>query len=236
MADESKDQKQPGRAGSGRSFGELRAALTRRDVRGRPLAVYGILGIGVATLVVLMLVIYFWSADRDRPEQPICTTISADRAEETIREGEVERLTLVYDGSVDFATERTWGPVQARIDYLDGQCANLPQGLVNQTAVLAILGTIAFYNQTTESAQVEILYTSLIDLDPLLFTTPTPVPTDTPPTAPPVETETPATPVAPPTEAPTPTPMETPATPAATPATPQTGATRTPDSTPSATP
>jgi len=219
MTDDSNDQKQPESTGSGRSagsLGALRTTLAKRDSRGRPLAVYGILGIGVATLLALMLVIYFWSADRDRPEQPICTTIPADQAESAIRDGEIERLILAYDGSVDFATDRAWGPVQARIDYVDGQCANLPQGISNQTGLLAILGAIAFYNQTTESAQVEVAYNPITGLDSALFTTPTPVPTETPvATEGPEETELPPSPAA--------IPTETIAIPAATPATPDAG-------------
>lgn len=216
MTDDTIDQDRPDPTDSGRSGGALgavRTTLAKRDSRGRPLAVYGILGIGVATLLALMLVIYFWSANRDRPEQPICTTIPADRAEDAIRDGEVERLILAYDGGVDFATERSWGPVQARIDYVDGQCANLPQGIANQTGLLAILGAIAFYNETTESAQVEVTYNPITGLDPSLFTMPTPVLTETPiPTQLPEATETPPSPEASPTAAPA-TPLATPFTP-----------------------
>lgn len=220
MTDDRQDRKTPASTDSGSSgstLGNLRTTLAKRDARGRPLAVYGILGIGVATLLALMLVIYFWSADRDRPEQIICAAISPDRAQHAVRDGQVERLTLAYDGDVDFATERTWGPVLARVDYVDGQCANLPQGIANQTDVLGILGSIAFYNETTESAQVEVLYNPTVGLDSELFTLPTPLPTaTTEPTETPEAIETPAaTPEAIPTEAPT--------TPDATPATPQSG-------------
>jgi hypothetical protein len=241
MTDDTTDKEQPGSADPGRSgtsLGSLRTTLAKRDARGRPVAVYGILGIGVATLLVLMLVIYFWSADRDNPEQIICTTITPQRAQDAVRDGEVERLTLAYDQQVESSTDRRWGPVLARIDYVDGQCANLPQGLVNQTDVLSILGAIAFYNQTTESAQVEITYNAMTELDAQLFTTPTTVPSPTQ-----VPTETPAgiespvsTPQATPTEAPA---TEEPvASPAATPrgGTPEDMPTRTPTATATATP
>ena len=69
MTDETKDQEQPESHDSGRSsstLGAVRTTLSKRDSKGRPLGVYVILGIGVATLFVLMLVVYFWSADRDR--------------------------------------------------------------------------------------------------------------------------------------------------------------------------
>jgi len=226
-------------AGSGRSHGTLgavRTTLAKRDSKGRPLAVYGILGLGVVTLLALMLVIYFWSTDRDQPEQPICTSISPARAEEGVRDGDVAHLILGYDAGVDLSTEREWGPVLARIDYVDGQCATLPQGLANQADILSILGAIAFYNETTESAQIEITYNPMTGLEPVLFTTPTTVPTQTP-----VPAETPplspvSTPVAPPTD--TPVPTGSPATPAASPkATPQLEtATPAPTWTPSPTP
>ncbi len=217
MTDDSTDREGTAPAGSGRSpdaLDAVRATLAKRDSKGRPLAVYGILGIGVVTLLALMLVIYFWSADRDQPEQPICTSISPDRAEAAIRDGEVELLVLGYDAGVEAPTERDWGPVLARLDYVDGQCATLPQGIANQADILSILGAIAFYNQTTESAQVEITYNAMTGLERVLFTTPTPVPSPTPaPTdAPPVSPE--STPVAPPTTAPT----EPSATPQASPA------------------
>ncbi len=238
MTDDTNDREGSHPADSGRSQGTLgavRTTLAKRDSKGRPLAVYGILGIGVVTLLALMLVIYFWSADRDQPEQPICTSISPDRAEEGVRDGEVAHLILGFDAGVDLPTEREWGPVLARIDYVDGQCATLPQGIANQADILSILGAIAFYNQTTESAQVEITYNAMTGLQAVLFTTPTTVPTETPvPTAAP---ESPvSTPVAPPTEPPVPT--EPPATPKASPAaTPQLEtATPTPSRTPSPTP
>lgn len=220
MSDNRQDQNPPESTDSGRSgntLGTLRTTLAKRDARGRPLAVYGILGIGVATLLALMLVIYFWSADRDRPEQIICAAISPDRAQHAVRDGQVERLTLAYDGGVDFATDRTWGPVLARVDYIDGQCANLPQGITNQTDVLGILGSIAFYNETTESAQIEILYNPTAGLDTQLFAAPTPLPTAT--IAPTETVEATKTPPATPATIPT----DLPATPVATPATPAVG-------------
>jgi hypothetical protein len=102
--------------------------------------------------------------------------------------------------------------VLARIDYVNGQCATLPQGIVNQADILSILGAIAFYNQTTESAQVEITYNAMTDLQPVLFTTPTTVPTETP-----TPTEALVSPAATPAPAPTGTPTELPATPASSP-------------------
>lgn len=237
MTDDKNDRDGVRPAGSGRSggtFGAVRTTLARRDAKGRPLAVYGILGLGVVTLLALMLVIYFWSTDRDQPEQPICTSISPVRAEEGVRDGEVAHLILGYDAGVDLSTDRDWGPVLARIDYVDGQCATLPQGLANQADILSILGAIAFYNETTESAQIEIIYNPMTGLEPVLFTTPTTVPTQTP-----VPTEAPpVSPVSTPVVSPTVVPTEKPVTPRASPAaTPQAETeTPTPTRTPSPTP
>lgn len=219
MTDDSKDREGSTSADAGRSDGTLgavRATLARRDSRGRPVAVYGILGIGVVTLLALMLVIYFWSADRDQPEQPICTSISPTRAEDDIRDGEVERLILGYDAGAEAPTDRTWGPVLARLDYVNGQCASLPQGIANQANILSILGSIAFYNQTTESAQIEITYNPMTELQPVLFTTPTAAPTEAPV---PTETPPPVSPVSSPVTVETPieAPTQIPATPAASP-------------------
>jgi len=239
MTDDTNDREGSSPANSGRSEGTLgavRTTLAKRDSKGRPLAVYGILGIGVVTLLALMLVIYFWSADRDQPEQPICTSIAPNRAEDDVRDGEVAHLILGYDAGVDLSTEREWGPVLARIDYVDGQCATLPQGIANQADILSILGAIAFYNQTTESAQIEITYNAMTGLEPILFTTPTTVPAETPvPTEPPVSpVSTP--PAATPAPAPTDAPTVAPAIPASSPvATPRAG-TSTPTPSPALSP
>ncbi len=229
MTDDTNDREGTTSAASGRSEGTLgavRTTLAKRDSKGRPLAVYGILGIGVVTLLALMLVIYFWSADRDQPEQPICTSISPARAEEDIRDGEVDHLILGYDAGAEVPADREWGPVLARLDYVNGQCASLPQGIVNQAYILSILGSIAFYNQTTESAQIEITYNAMTGLQAVLFTTPTSVPAETPvPTATVIPPESPVSSPVATVETPTPAPTEAPATPAASPdATPQVSA------------
>lgn len=206
--------------------GAVRTRLGARDSRGRPFAVYGVLFAGVATLLVLLVIVYFTATDRDRPDQPICTAIDPEAASIAIRDGQAERLTLAYDNDVLVATDNRFGPVLARLDYVNGQCANLPQGITSQSAIYTILGVIAFYNEATENTQVEIVYERSETLDGGLFVTPTPEPTATivpSPTAPATEVTgsrpdpTPTERVAPatPTEA---TPAASPAT-AATPAT-----------------
>ena len=181
-----------------RAMISLRRRLASRDAQGRPLSVYAVLALGVATLLVLLLVVYFSSADRDRADQPICTTIQPEQAELAVRDGTARRLTIAYDDEVEIPTNRRWGPVLARLDYANGQCANLPQGIVNQGDVYAIVGVIDVYNETTENPRVEIIYERSSTLDEELFALPTP-------TAPPTVVSTPA-----PTIAPTPDPTVAP--------------------------
>lgn len=209
QAREAPDPPESGANRPGGTLGAVRATLARRDSKGRPVAVYGILGIAVATLLVLMLIVYFWSSDRDQPEQPICTSISPDRAEQGVRDGEVEQVVLGYDAGVEGTDDGRWGPVLAQLDYVDGQCATLPQGIANQADILSILGAIAFYNQTTERAQVEITYNAMTGLQPVLFTPPTAAPTATTPSTEAPETPV-TTPAATPAVPPTPTPTNTP--------------------------
>lgn len=156
---------------------------TRDGDPGRPKAVYVVLAIGVVSLLVLLLVIYF-SSDRDLPEQPICTTVSVEDAQTAVLEGRISRITLAYDDTAAPPSASNWGPVLARLDYTDGQCANLPQGIMRQDEIYMLLGTITVFNDITESTQVEIAYDRTTALDASLFATPTVPPTPTPePTA-----------------------------------------------------
>lgn len=195
----------------GSVVGSIRTMVGSKDSKGRSMSVYGILAAGVAALLILLLVIYLTASDRGNPEQPICTTISPEQASLAVRDGRAETLTIAYDDEVETPTSERWGPVLARIDYADGQCANLPQGIANQTDVYAIVGVINFYNETTENTQVQILYERSSTLYAGLFVMPTEVPTATVPP--------PATVIVPPTPAPEPTglPVIPPATPVATP-------------------
>jgi hypothetical protein len=159
---------------------------------GRPLAVYGVLVLGVATLLILLGIIYFSSGDRDRPEQPICTNLSASDVEQAVYEDRVERLTVNYDDTGDPRTGKRYGPVVSRVDFRDGQCAYLPQGVEAIDQTYQVLGAIEFYNDTTENSQVEIVKERSDILTDSLFWTSTPLPTETLiPTETPIVTETP---------------------------------------------
>lgn len=174
----------------------------------RPRAVYVVLAIGVVSLLILLLVIYF-SSDRDMPEQPICTAVGVQNAQQAVLEGRISRITLAYDDTAAPPSAKNWGPVLARLDYTDGQCANLPQGIMRQDDLYMLLGTIVVFNDITESTQVEIVYDRSTALAGSLFATPTPEPTATPePTVTPEPTETPE-----PTVTPSPTPAPTPSAP-----------------------
>ena len=148
---------------------------------GRPSSfVYIVLGIGVLTLTILLAVIYFSASERERTSPPICTDISLERAKQEVLAGSVERLTVEFDDPPRTPTSDRYGPVLAKLDYTDGGCSNLPQGIVNQEVVYTISGVIGFYNETTDGQKVEITYQRSDQLDPSLFVTPTEVPTETP--------------------------------------------------------
>jgi hypothetical protein len=186
--------------------------------------VYLVVGLVAVTLTVLLAIIYFSASERERTSPPICTDITEARAQRAVLAGEVERLTVVYDESPLTPTSERYGPVLAKLDYVDGSCSNLPQGVVNQEVVYTIAGVIAFYNENTDGQKVEILYQKSGQLDDELFLLPTATPTLTPtpeptatlastpsPTPRPVVTGTPvASPVASPAIRPTapPTPTE----------------------------
>lgn len=190
MADDGRERTDGGASGTWRE--RIGSAASGGSVDGghqRPKAVYAVLAIGVVSLVVLLLVIYF-SSDRDLPEQPICTAVRVDDAQTAVLEGRISRITLAYDDTAAPPSAENWGPVLARLDYTDGQCANLPQGIMRQNDLYMLLGTIVVFNDITESAQVDIVYDRTTALDGSLYATPTPEPT--------------------PTEEPTPTPEPTP--------------------------
>lgn len=171
---------------------------------GRPLAVYGVLGLGVATLLILLAIIYFSSGDRDKPDQPTCVNIAAADTINAIYAGEVDKLTVNYDATGDPQTRTRYGPVLAKVNFTNGQCGNLPQGVESVGQIYQVLGAARFFNDTTEHSQVEIKMEGADWLADTLFWTPTPVPTETPlPTETPIATEIPA-------ETPAPTEESTP--------------------------
>lgn len=174
------DEEQHEQAGEPSSAGRpAKSAHGRGGSTGhRSRSVYVVLAVGVVALLALLLIIYF-SSDRDLPEQPICTTVSAESARQAVLEGRITRVTVAYDDTVIRPSATNWGPVLARLDYTDGQCANLPQGIANQDDIYLLLGTITAFNGITENAQVEISYDRETNLQPSLFTTPTPPPTPT---------------------------------------------------------
>jgi hypothetical protein len=172
--------------------------------------VYLVVGVVALVLLILLAIVYFSASERERTSPPICTDITLQRAERAVLGGEVERLTIVYDETPRTPTSDRYGPVLAKLDFTDGSCSNLPQGVANQEVVYTIAGVIAFYNENTEEQKVEVVYQTGTLADEL-FARPTEPPTVTPtpePTTPPTAT---ATPTAPATEAPSPTAPATPA-------------------------
>lgn len=161
------------------------------DSEGRPFSVYVILFGGVAALVILLFVVYL-SSDRSIPDQPICSTISVDAAQTAVLEGRIRGVTIAYDDEAEPPSASNWGPVLVRLNYTDGQCANLPQGITQQDRLYQLIGTIQVYNDITENQKIEIKYDRTTSLDETLYHTPTPIPTQTPvPSPTPEETPTP---------------------------------------------
>lgn len=163
--------------GSGES-GRSGFADRWKSGNGRPSSfVYIVLGLGVLTLTILLAFIYFSASERERTSPPICTDISVERAERSVLNGEVERMTVVYDDNLGTPPSTRYGPVLAKLDNRDATCFNLPQGIVNQGVVYTLAGVIGFYNETTDGRQVEITYQQSSQLDPSLFVLPTETPT-----------------------------------------------------------
>lgn len=168
-----------------------RLGSNNHDDEGRPKSVYVILFGGVAALVILLFVVYL-SSDRSIPDQPICSTISVDNAQSAVLEGRIRGITIAYDDEAEPPSAENWGPVLVRLSYNDGQCANLPQGIVQQDRLYQLIGTIQVYNDITENQKVEIKYDRTTELNEILFYTPTPIPTFTPEPSPtPSDSETP---------------------------------------------
>ena len=165
-----------------------------RRISPRSRSAYVVLAVGVVALLALLLIIYF-STNRSQPEQPICTTVSNESARQAVLEGRISKVTIAYDDEITPPSARDWGPVLARLNYTDGQCANLPQGIANQDDMYLLIGTITTYNDITGNAQIEINYDRETALSAALFATPTPIPTETPvptPTTVPTATATPS--------------------------------------------
>jgi len=198
-----------------------RGGFASNENGSRPFSLYAVLGLGVGALLVLLAIIYFSSMDRDNPDQPICTATSPSVAQEAVRDGKIRRIVVNYNKDIDDATDPKWGPVLSRIDYLDGGCGNLPQGIQQRDATTLVLGTVLLYNETTNQPQVEVKLVGSDSLSPSLFVMPTSEPTITPiPTETPDVTSTPQpTATTQPTvvEAATPAPTGQNSTPAASP-------------------
>lgn len=154
------------------------AAAHRARGGGRPLAVYIVLAVGVVSLLVLLLVVYF-SADRSVPRQPICSAVSVADARQAVLEGRVDRVTIAYDDTITEPTTMNWGPVLGQVWFSDGQCGILPEGVRNQQGIYDMLGVIRVYNDITERSQVDVNYDRTTQLQPQLFASPTPPPTPT---------------------------------------------------------
>jgi len=177
---------------------------------GRPLAVYLVLIAGAATLIILLVVVWFSATGGTNEERPICTTISVRDARDAVLAGHVQLIAVLVDA--DKPAESLTG---INLDFDDGSCRATIQGADHRDDLYLVLGAVTYYNNFAEN-RVRIQYQKQ-SVQPELLSTSTP--TATAPT-PPVETETPtSSPLAVDTPAPTAEPTklaETSTAPAAT--------------------
>ena len=136
----------PGEADNGPvpPLDRLRQRLERR-LGGRPLSAYGVLLAGFVVLLGLLAVVFLTSVgEDDRDDGPVCFEAQLDRFREQLYAGEVRRIRVVVPEE-----RREFGVARVRIDYLDGKCADLPQGYAGRDAADQALDMVTTYNQTS---------------------------------------------------------------------------------------
>ena len=209
--------------------GVVRTSRLEKRVGGRPLMVYLVLLGGIASLALLVVVVWI-SATADKPvATQICLDISGPDAIDAIEAGEVARVDVLVD-----RLQPSIGPAAIQLIYIDDSCRKLPQGVDYRHTLLEVLGAVEFFNANGDQ-RVRIDYlredvpANLLSTSTATPTsTPTPMPTATqaPPTATPVPpTATPLPPTStatatavPPTATPTSKPsVPTPVPPTSTP-------------------
>jgi hypothetical protein len=166
---------------------------------GRPIIVYLVLLAGVATLLLLLAIVWISASGPGSDNRPFCTPIGSSDAQNAILAGEVEQINILV-GQQD--------PLQSltgmRLELVDGSCRQPAQGADARNDLYFILGVADFYNTFGEQ-RVKISYQRQ-DIPSELLATSTPTPTATVP-----PTETPTTgPTVQPTETVYPQPSETP--------------------------
>ncbi len=152
-------------------------ARFNRSMGDRPVMVYLVLLAGVATLLLLLAIVWISATGNNPEERPICTAISADEASAAILGGQVERINILVDS--DDPLQTLTGLV---LEFSDGTCRQPAQGADVRGDLYRILGVVEVYNTFGEQ-RVRLNYQRQEIQNELLFTsTPTPSPTPIPPT------------------------------------------------------
>ncbi len=173
---------------------------------GRPLAVYLVLIAGAATLIILLVIVWFSATGGTNETRPICTTISVPDARSAVLAGHVQRVWVLVDA--DRPADTLTG---INLDLDDGSCRATIQGADHRDELYLVLGAVTYYNNYAEN-RVRIQYQKQT-IQPELLSTSTATSIAT---LPPTETESPtASPKAVETTTFTPGPTRGPETPTA---------------------
>ena len=197
--------------------GPVRASRLEARVGGRPLMVYLVLLGGIATLVMLLVIVWMSATNNGNDKVPICLDMSGADAIAAIEAGEVKRVNILVD-----RLQPNIGPAAIQVDLIDDTCRKLPQGADNRHILLEVLGAVEYFNSTGDQRVRTNYMMEDVPANLLATSTPTPEPTGTPTNTPePTAISTPE-----PTSTPSPEPTDTPR-PTATPAPPTATATAT---------
>ncbi|MDQ3514213.1 MAG: hypothetical protein M3462_11245 [Chloroflexota bacterium] len=167
----------PGEDDQARAVAPLDRVRARLDERigGRPVSAYAVLVGGALVLCVLLAIILGTSGDDEPGESRTCyQQPDVQIAKDDVLDGAVERVrVIVPEGRPDF------GVALLELDYVDGTCYTLPQGVIGQDNAFLILGALETYNRTTDQRRVEVTWDEDAVPTNVLFT-PTPSPTTAP--------------------------------------------------------
>ncbi|MEJ7762757.1 MAG: hypothetical protein WKF80_08180 [Thermomicrobiales bacterium] len=152
----------------------IRARLDDR-IGGRPVSAYAVLVAGALVLCVLLTIILSTSGDDDPGTARTCyQQPDVQIAKDDVLSGAIERVrVIVPEDRPDF------GVAFMELDYVDGSCYTLPQGVIGQDNAFLILGALETYNRTTDQRRVEVNWEEDAVPTNVLFT-PTPPATTAP--------------------------------------------------------
>jgi hypothetical protein len=150
-------------------------ARLRGSLGGRTLSVYGVLLAGAAVLFLLLAIIWITAGGDGDGERPTCVNINVDQVLGRIEAAEVERVDVSFRAE----TPRLL-PAVISLETTDGSCHIFqPQGIEGQVDMLAVIGAVEFYNETSDERRITLSIEPSDNLPPELFWTPTPTVTAT---------------------------------------------------------